>query len=227
MPELVKHEGTWNDVRGGDLVNGKRVETIDKKQKFAFITFTFDGDDQIRPWRKALADPITFERSQATEAEKAELRKMFIFDTMRDWLIDTLKNSPTHMLEELLEKNRHSGGDGNLAYEVLTWSTLPGILQAQALYKVARRIRGHLEKEPDVATYDDLLTAYAKWWLVERDNALSVHRDPLSRSTSTVSNLLEDLDEWAVHRLTDKFGWTDVRRAIERRAAELVAQHSR
>jgi hypothetical protein len=45
--------------------------------------------------------------------------------------------------------------------------------------------------------------------------------NPLSRSTSVLSNLLEDLDAWAVGEITSKFAWATAYEVVRNRAVEL------
>jgi hypothetical protein len=223
MPEYVTKDGTWNDVRVGDMVEGTVVKDIIKKQKFAFVTM--DLADQVRPWRRPLAEPITYERTEATQAERNASRVQFRFEMMRDALTDMLDSTPMKKLEQVMAKARHtSTEDGDLAYDVLTHWALDDVLRTQARYKVALRIRSYLAWPLEDATYDDLLTAYAKWWSYERDNMRHASRDPLSRSTSVTSNLLEDLDEWAVQSVTSGFGWSEIQDEMDARANEILAE---
>lgn len=234
MPELVTREGTWDNVRRGDqvriVVDGDEVfsyvTNINKKQLWATITV----EDIEKPLRKRLSDPVVLMREQPTDAETEAKRKEFAHQLMVDALTAMLKQKHVDMLEEIVTKARQT--DGDLGYNVLTWGNLPRILEVQAKHKVALRIVGFLDHSglphnapaPSVtdATYDELIDAFAQWWIAEFENVLGSATNPLSRSTSTISNILDDLDEWANHQLTHEMWFYAIRKDVRRRAAEMI-----
>lgn len=226
MPELVKHEDKVSTLRKGDLlqviVNGHAqwapITDVVKKQTWG--SFTVEGIDKAL--RMRLDEPIDFKREQPTAAEQEANRRNWTRETIVDDLSKLLRDTPLKKLEAIVAKARVTGGD--IAHDVLTSFNLPDVLEAQALFKVALRIRNYVDTERlEDATYEQLVDALAKWWISEYGGLRSYRSSPLSRSTSRISNMLEDLDDWAPNRITEKLWFGDV----ERRVAAIREEHTR
>lgn len=224
MPQLVAHTVNASQVSKGDLIreadaNGP-VTKIDKKQKFAYI---YVGDD-TRPFRIAMDSPVRIERSEATEAEKEE--------TLRQYRLHALDRAERSAVEDLKIAQDKLRGDMDKGYKI-DYSRLDDLLRAQAQHEVWSRVT-HLAKiqaERAVAFGHESGT-----WMVRSDAEVAAEQDgtpPMdrlavaeymvtkiteellqwtqftSRSTSVMSNAVEDYSREAKARFTSRLyrGW--------------------
>jgi hypothetical protein len=239
MPQTVTKEITFNELRKGDKiidVNGTPLVDDDKAvvtsvtTKVAWGYVERVGHDRPLRLRVSRGTSLTVKRDEPTEEEKQAHRDEFALDTLRDHLQGMLKNTPFKALQDVIDKARDF--DPDYAYNVLTWSNLPDVLKTQATYKQALAIRSGLHREGEHlnvqdATLDELVDAYAAWWYDNVDpKMLDTGTDPTWRSTSAISNLLEDLDKWAVGRIIHDVRWTGAADKILRRVEEFKAKHS-
>lgn len=235
MPHTVKYEIKAGDVRKDDVLEfdgwTTRITAVDRKVAFTYITLVeqVNGEwrERERPLRVRNEQMVVVHRTEATPEERAAARHEYGVEQLRKQLASLLANDPVTAAQRVIAKA------GDYKAEVFTWSTLPDILQAQALYKHALDIltTAHhaIDYNESVADFehldeDVLLNAVASWFYrhITRDAWDSPH-DPLSRSTSQISNMLDDLDAWAVKKIITDFRWTGVRDEIERRVAIAVA----
>lgn len=231
MPHTVKYEIKAGDVRKGDWFHmadpNMAISAIDRK--VAWTTLTVGEGSRARTTRLRVDDDVIVFRTELTPEERAAARHEYGVEQLRKHLASLLANDPITVAQRVIAKA------GDYKAEVFTWSTLPDILQAQALYKHALDIlaTAHhaIDYNESVADADFehldedvLLNAVASWFYrhITRDAWDSPH-DPLSRSTSQISNMLEDLDAWAVKKIVTDFRWTGIRDEIERRVAIAVA----
>jgi hypothetical protein len=238
MPQMVKHETTWGSVRKGDRwPHEDSTPVADVNKKVAWTTLTFTGDDgnvlQSLTIRKRVDETVTVYREEPTDEEKDAQHVELMRDLLSDNLRKMLARTPIKALEAIIEKVKNDEYD----YDVLTWANLPDVLKAQATYRQAMIIRGRLTRKSHArdgrnvtvedATLDELLDAYAAWYYanVERSSGRFGPRvDPTSRSTSPISNLLEDLEVWAIgemlYRITWSGAWEDVLARVEQFKSE-------
>ncbi len=236
MPQDVRKEITITELRKGDRFaeTGTPVTDVTRKQKWAIVEL--NGERTVR---MQLDAPVTVLRIEAIDEEKEEFARNYVIKKLRNDLSSALTRDPAKLLGEIIAKAPTSDG------EVLDWSNLPTVLHAQAMYKVALiichliHIAGvRLEKSIDVdlrANPDDvarvdpdvLFEAYAMWYYgnVDPDRSHQRSYDPLSRSTSPISNLLEDLDAWAIAQVVNDLMWTGALEEIKRRVAVMKAKH--
>ena len=69
-------------------------------------------------------------------------------EMLKDELTGWLRRDPARMLREIVDNDRGYG-------EVLTWSNLPDVLKAQAMFKQARTLWHHLGEPADLAAIDE------------------------------------------------------------------------
>ena len=147
-------------------------------------------------------------------------RRTFTVQMLTDELAGWLQGDPARMLREIVD-NDHGYG------EVLTWSNLPDVLKAQATFKQARTLWHHLGEPADLAAVDEdtLLEAFTSWWYtnVHRLTDQGPRHDPISRSTSSISNIIDDCDDWAIQQIGSRIGWAGAREELERRVTQALA----
>ncbi len=230
MPHDVKKEITVTELRNGDRFTdtGTPVTNVTRKQKWAIIEL--NGERTVR---MQLDAPVTVLRTEATLEEKAERMREYMIEKLRNNLRNALAQNPAALLNKILAGTPPTDG------ALFTWSNLPDVLRAQAMYKIAlvithcarlvddrRGTPANVNDPDDVACVDPevLLEAYALWYYEVERNARRP-RDPLSCSTSTVENLLEDVDAWAKAEFVNRLAWTGAIEEIERRVVIIKEQH--
>lgn len=233
MPITVRHEIAAVDVRQGDRLSSEVdpdmvVTKVERKVAWTTIHLA----DHARPMRMRNEDKVVVLRQQPTDEEKAaRLRELYV-DSLRKDLRNLLRRNPLHELEAIVEKARQYEGNG----AIVTYSNLGDVLEAQALYKqgVAIRAAIHHRSDVDINTPDDVLTldedvlldAWAVWYYenVMRNNHFSSPRNPLSRSTSPLSNIFDDLDVWAVQKVQMNVLWSQGVDELKARVARMLAE---
>jgi hypothetical protein len=200
MPENVNRVVKTNDLRKEDYVVeppttrvkvGQIVVSVQRKDIWGTVTLS-DAERGVVNVRVKLDADWGVERSELTDQEKQDREFEFVVGYLRDKLIKMRDTHASDLLIKIAEDNRtHS--------QQLTWSNLPGVLRAQALRQHAFWIMGQLPDgvtSVETATGDQLIDAYAKWYRYEVLRRRSP-TDPTSRSSSPISNLLDDMDAWA------------------------------
>jgi hypothetical protein len=152
-------------------------------------------------------------RSEHTDDERRELELEWKRDTLVTELRKMLDATPLRAIGEVVDNARSREGDD--AYDVLTSYVLADLLKTQALHRQALIIRGRLTRDGghvniEDANLDELVGAYARWYYdtMNRAGWQGPRVDPTSRSTSTLSNLLEDLEVWAAQEITYRIMWS-------------------
>jgi hypothetical protein len=219
MPITVTKVIPVRDVRRGDVLpnvaGNNVVADIEQKQTWAYILFEGEQTDARRMRRDI---NVTVLREERTAEEIAAVKHEFIVEALRDQLRKLLAGDPASMLRALLDK--HIDGNDDL----LTYYNLSDVLKAQAMYKQGSAIRylihtrtDALGHPADVNTADDvktvhedvLLDAYAMWYHTNFEKRHSSFTpDPLSRSTSVLSNVIDDVDRWAINKIVGGFEWS-------------------
>ena len=215
MPHTVTHTVLPHRLRNGDkFVNGRHFGTVDSievKTKFAYVN-VIGGH---RPIRIDLNEEVKIERVEPTQAEKDAELKMYALESLTKSLHKFTDGDPVNAALQTIVQKRDEAVDrypNTVGREVLDYSTLNGLLDLQAEVKpwfAVRDIQDRIltnERWADVET--DVLTAVA---LAIRDRRRHTYnRNPLSRSTSVLSNLLEDLEAYAWTQFEDKLGWSGI-----------------
>ena len=141
-------------------------------------------------------------------------------EMLKDELAGWLRRDPARMLREIVDNDRGYG-------DVLTWSNLPDVLKAQATFKHARTLWHHLGEPADLAAVDEdtLLEAFASWWYthVHQLGDQGPRHDPISRSTSIISNIIDDCDGWAAQQIRARICWAGAREEMQRRVRQALA----
>lgn len=181
---------TATDLRRNDEIGGFGViESTAVGTKYVTVRSTSGAT------RKCPKDSIVvFTRMVNTpEEDRAERMAMVLRCIQHIMLVD----SPRAQIEEALQRSRD--------YDLLDWSNLQNILQQQAKFKVVTHIREVTDRFLKAGVPVDYAMAAAF-------QEVTAHRDtyiqnPLSRSTSVLSNILSDLEEWA-YRYTRERIWS-------------------
>jgi hypothetical protein len=221
MPTTVRKHITVAELRKGDAFDETPpaiVESLTRKTTWGAVQIA----GEARPRRLRLDASITVLREEPTEQEQAQRRRTCTVEMLKDDLTGLLKHDPARMLREILDNDRGYG-------EVLTWSNLPDVLKAQATFKHARTLWHHLGEPADLAAVDEdtLLEAFAAWWYtnVHRASDQGPRHDPISRSTSIISNIIDDCDDWAVQQIRSRIGWAGAHEEMQRRVTQALAAH--
>ena len=195
----VKHETTANSVRRLDEMEtpkGRRiVSEVDMKVKWVYFTFSDGTKAEMR-----LNDPVTVYRFEKTEEEKKADTLDYVLRNLRERLSKGLRDRASDLVLTALERKQEKG------YDLFTWSSLPDMLRAEADQRLFRQI-DHARAtmvERGVSEDDALIAAFYR---LDEYAARRYMQDPLSRSTSTLSNLLEDLDTYALVDLKRDLQW--------------------
>ncbi len=219
MPITVRKDIKVAELRKGDRLDEMPpaiVESLTRKSTWGVVQIA----GEAKPRRLRLDAGITVLREEPTEQEQARSRRTFIVGMLTDELTGWLKRDPARMLREIVDNDRGYG-------EVLTWSNLPDVLKAQAMFKHARILWHHLGEPADLAAIeeDTLLEAFASWWYtnVHRLGDQGPRHDPLSRSTSIISNIIDDCDDWAIQQIRWRIHWLGVDEEMQRRVTQLLA----
>ena len=219
MPITVRKTLTVTELRKGDTFEETPpavVESLTRKATWGAVQIA----GEAKPRRLRLDAGVTVLREEPTEDEQARGRRTFTVEMLKNELTGWLRRDPARMLRKIID-NDHGYG------EVLTWSNLPDVLKAQAMFKQARTLWQHLGEPADLAAIDEdtLLEAFASWWYtnVHRLGDQGPRHDPISRSTSIISNVIDDCDDWAIQQIRLRIGWTGAREEMQRRVAQALA----
>jgi len=219
MPITVRKDIKVAELRKGDRLDEMPpaiVESLTRKSTWGVVQIA----GEAKPRRLRLDAGITVLREEPTEQEQTRSRRTFIVGMLTDELTGWLKRDPARMLREIVDNDRGYG-------EVLTWSNLPDVLKAQAMFKHARILWHHLGEPADLAAIeeDTLLEAFASWWYtdVHRLGDQGPRHDPLSRSTSIISNIIDDCDDWAIQQIRWRIHWLGADEEMQRRVTQLLA----
>lgn len=179
MPELVKHTVTTAELLRGDVTTYGEVVVVDRKIKWATVTFA-DGSTERVP----VDEEWTIDRLERTADEKAAERLRFTLE----WL-DREQRGAVDALDAAREKTARS----LLAGEEQTHWTLLDVIVAQERFKLweeFRRGAAYQVNRPE----DEQLTLLEVLRELRADVAerLLERTSFLSRSTSVVSNVVED-----------------------------------
>ena len=219
MPITVRKDIKVAGLRKGDRLDEMPpaiVESLTRKSTWGVVQIA----GEAKPRRLRLDAGITVLREEPTEDEQARSRRTFMVQMLTDELTGWLRRDPARMLREIVDNDRGYG-------EVLTWSNLPDVLKAQATFKQARTLWHHLGEPEDLAAVDEdtLLEAFASWWYtnVYRLGDQGPRHDPISRSTSSISNIIDDCDDWAIQQIRWRIRWLAADEETQRRVTQLVA----
>lgn len=221
MPTVEELVVTTNELKTSDvIVVGKapkgavvgHANVSSKSTNVGFRDGTHVRATNVSKW--------TVTRTTYSQEERDAEWAKTVKDQLRKNLLRYLSDHPSNRLREIAEVRQHY-------IEQLDWSNLGGVLKAQALRKQALNITSALpeaiRETPGLASDDEIVDAYAKWYLYDvqrfsQFNSMRVN-DPTSRSTSVISNILEDLDEWAKASIVrDMLNYGDM---VEVRAEEI------
>lgn len=224
MPELKQFEVKVGHLQKGDKIvapftsGNALVERLSRKQ--VWTTVTFATSDNTGAFTKRLRDEemVTVERSTQTEAEKHADMLRFVHRQAAGIVADFRQVS---FIDDL-----HAEIDKNAGYrEVFDYSNLGSILKRQAKRKIGLELQQIAEKvlkiesiTTDAEAFEVLATWYAEHVL--NNSRWSSVTDPLSRSTATLDNLLDDIDAWAKATLLHDFRW-QVGEYVKERATEI------
>lgn len=221
MPYTTTTTVKVHDLRVGDLMHMRSgnilpVIKIDRKRTRATVTFDDAGilnDDYMR-----LDDLVTVDRLELTSEEREEQRIERGLQRVQQIKDDALKQTPADFLAACVQ---------DYPNQPLNSWRMAEYIELQAHYAAWKRIEhiGNSYAELGIEYRDCMLTACADF-LLEREYP----QNPLSRSTSTISNILDDVDRYAVAKTLDRlisYGYVtteDLTNAQARTRAAIAAQ---
>ena len=219
MPTTVMKQIKVTELRNGDKLDEippATVESLTRKTTWGVVQIA----GEAHPRRLRLDAMVTVIREQPTEEEKARTRRAYMVQTLKDELSGWLRRDPAQMLQDIVDNNRGHA-------EVLTWSNLPDVLKAQATFKQARALWHDLGQPDNITAVDEdsLLQVFASWWYtnVHRVGDYGPRHDPISRSTSVISNIIDDCDSWAAADIRWRITCAGARDELQRRVAQALA----
>lgn len=228
MPVNVEHKITVADLKVGDKItsnlgrfnnlgNGATVEELDKKTVWADVKLSDQYGGLRQPARVRLTDVVTVVREEKTQDEKDDARRAQHLELLHRKYDDMQKISVTEKLQSYVDK---AVTDPTTTWyrNVLDYGDLTSFLKIQALGKHAHYLRYMVEVKGKT-----ILDAWAIWY-EEHTQRDSYPKDPTSRSTSVMSNLLEDLEVWAVEDLLHDWNLRYAIPLLQERVAELEAE---
>jgi hypothetical protein len=219
MPTTVRKHITVAELRPGDIIDETPpaiVESLARKTTWGLVQIA----GEPKPRRLRLDTNLTVLRDELTDDEQASRRLTHTVEILKADLADWLRHDPARMLRDIVD---HDPGYG----QVLTWSNLPDVLKAQAMFRHARTLWHHLGEPADLATVseDALLEAFTSWWYthVHQPSDHGPRHDPISRSTSAISNIIDDCDDWSIQQIRARISWAGARDELQRRVGQALA----
>jgi hypothetical protein len=192
---------TVDTLREGDLIlacpTQKYVNAmvckVERKDKCAVVHFS-DRSTTIRWNRDAEVRVVRYVKD---EMEKREDARRYMVNSLRD---DMKKNTMQRVLQRLQDGITHYNG-GKRAEVISHWD-LEEILKDQAFGKFWSRVAFTTDQYV-VAGVDDDTALLASFYLYATERVYP--SNPLSRSTSVMSNVYNDLDEYVIKYLSDRY----------------------
>lgn len=202
MPETVERDVYVEDVRKNDVINGATVRLVHVARKYVYVYF--EGTDT--PNKYEYASPIIVNRSQPTEDELAVRRRAVALAWAQEIFDHKVNTTPADVMQDLMDKFHEHQTEHPDHNELLSWSNLPRVMEFQAERQVWLRVKYTLDRLTNKygESKVDLLTAVASVYMHCHRQLTNRHQSPLSRSTSTLSNIFEDLENWAYSEFIDK-----------------------
>jgi hypothetical protein len=219
MPTTVMKQIKVTELRRGDTLDETPpaiVESLTRKTTWGAVQIA----GEAKPRQLRLDAMVTVIREEPTQEERAQARHTYMVQTLKDELSGWLRRDPAQILQDIIDRNRGY-------VEVLTWSNLPDVLKAQATFKHARTLWHDLGQPDDIAAVDEdsLLQAFASWWYtnVHQARDYGPRHDPISRSTSVISNIIDDCDTWAIADIRWRITCAGARDELQRRVMHTLA----
>lgn len=189
MPELKQMTGKVTDLKAGDKTTYGKVLGVNAKVKWAVVTF--EGAAGAYEHRLAMGDDFTFSREVPTAEEQAAKRLQMTLATL-DMKERQARQNLDHYRQKMIEDMQ--AGDRASHW---TWMDVP---QAQAIVElwdaIAHVHRVNAQGETPMARVEAV-----RYVLDERAKRALEYYRPLSRSTSAVANMFEDIEIGAISAL--------------------------
>lgn len=238
MTVQVKHNVVTSNLRKGDIVVGAPkfdlhvtdddysqalvVDSVARKIEWATVSFS----NATSTLRRRVADEWVVVRTELTDEEKAAKERAHSITWLTNALSELLARNPVDVTNTIVEHNAEFAVKRGGLFD---YGDLGKILEAQSLYKVAVHVQSLIDfsrkQRPDATDDEVLVDGWARWFydVTDRRSDRS-HNNPLSRSTAVLSNLIEDMDMWALAKVLDDWKWQSGRKLVEARVAELKAE---
>lgn len=202
MPELRTLQIPATEVKDGDLYRGLPVQSVKVGRKWVNLRGSFKPQISL-----SVDETVEVQREFPTEVELAwekDLRAAQMREhaarRLAEQLEAALENTPQKALLELAASERSFG-------LVDSWQ-IDKLLQVQAEFDFYAEVRSTLDhwaenSKPSVYAYDeDIFAAFAVTYL--KHTAGATTRNPLSRSSSATSNLVDDLKVYTAEKICDR-----------------------
>lgn len=198
MPNQVKMEVSASALRAGDLIvytviNGDVightvVSCTFTRARWAVVVTGGDGN-LVRRFRED--EKFTILRSVPTDKERADKEQEVETWVLRNLIDNMIEPEHVKYLRKAIV-NFDNGGDGHLSY-----SDLSDLIDAQARYRLGTFLHSEADRfmKAGATEIQALRAAFA---YVMRESLREMPRSPLSRSTSVISNLLDDVNTYVI-----------------------------
>jgi hypothetical protein len=195
MPELQQMTGTATDLRKDDVTTYGKVINVDAKVKWA--TITFQGQAGPYELRRLKDEQIAFSREVPTDEEKlAEItrRTLLLLDVKEAQARSSLRAARERMIKGLEAGERA---------DYWHWMDVPQYQAVVDLWDAVAHVhRVHAQGDEPLTRVE----AFRRVRDNRHDSALSYY-SALSRSTSVVSNLFDDLKIEALSTWERELEW--------------------
>lgn len=193
--------------RGAKLTeHGEQVViSKDVKSKYTYLTVApsiDSGDIQVLKFAHDASLVIEIERQTAEEKLAAQLAHA------DRWVSTRLQGAMTDTPADYLLHKATEWKDSNYGGHVLDSFEASTFFHLQAEYRAWRTIANTYKRLQSI--YGEKLVTSLSAFVIEIDDRVTSDRhpsDPLSRSTSTFSNIIDDLDRYAWDKLSDAVRW--------------------
>lgn len=187
-------------IRRGDAIStendshwpyGAVVDTVDAKTKWVVLR---DANGHLVN-RVERGTEVKIVRSVESESERVERLRSRVLEEVRMQLTNIV--SIRDHLADLVAKDDEQGGK----YQLIGHWELDKIIQTQVLENVWRRF-AHAVARYGERGLDEVSALVA---FIDELQGEPDHRNPLSRSTSVTSNLMDDMQRWANAEFVQQF----------------------
>jgi hypothetical protein len=178
------------------------VQSALHKTKYTYLVLglTLDGDVIERlQYEHDVEVTTVHEKLTKEEQLKRDLRRA------KSWASAELYDGLNRVPADVLTRLAQAWHEGPYKGHVLDWSESAKFFQIQAQYRVWKTIEKTLRRlremyGEDVTPLSAIVVEFHEYELERTQRSVP---DPTSRSTSVMSNFIEDLDRWAWEKLID------------------------
>lgn len=191
MPTTVIREVTASDLRIRDRIvaceqNSQVIDLVVESKTFGRTRYKIGfAGGRVRAFYPA--DVFTVEREEATPQEIAARERQDQIRILHNYRLEFQRRSNKRIMNKALEER-----DGYLG-----WSELGNLMEEQEIAACGKFIQESYEKYAEVVD-DDLLALLGAFAGLIRVRDNRYNKNPMSRSTHQISNLMEEMQAYVV-----------------------------